>query len=166
MPHTDNKFIDDPSDEKLLRAFVTTALRVLSAVVNDDAPGFLPPFRFMYDEAKDWCRDNWNGFREAAGNVLNHLRNIQGDVWEKLHAAGLTLGHLRMKWHLWWEDLHSGIFHRIFRRLNSILKSLASAVALAECLAEYKEHVEMTMADLDQSTGFDATSLIDLDSAK
>jgi hypothetical protein len=164
MPYTDIRFIDDSSDEKLLRAFVTTAVKVISAVVNDDAPG-LRPFKFIYEGAKGWFRENWNGFREAAGNVLNRLRNIPGNLWERLHSAGLTLGHLRMKWRLWWEDLHSGFFQRIFRRLDSILKSLAAAVGLAEVLAEYKEHVEMTIDDLNGSTGFDATSLIDLNSA-
>jgi hypothetical protein len=164
MAYTPSSFIDDSSDEKLLRALVTTAVKVMSAVVNNDAPG-LGPFKFIYLDAVVWLRENWSGFKEAADKVLGQLRNISDDLWEKFHSAGLTLGHLRMKWRLWWEDLHSGKFNRILRRMNSILKSLASAIHLAECLSEYKEHVEMTIDDLERETFFDGTSLIDLDTA-
>ena len=71
-----------------------------------------------------------------------------------------------MKWRLWFEDLLSGRFNNILRRLNSILKSIATAILLGECLAEYKEHVEMTLKDLENLNVGDATGLIDLSSAE
>jgi hypothetical protein len=106
------------------------------------------------------------GFKEAADRVVNSLRNIKEDVWEKLRNAGLTWGHLKMKWQRWYDDLLSGRFNNILRRLDSILKSLATAVPLGECLAEYKEHVELTLKDLPNLNVADATGLIDLFSAE
>lgn len=71
-----------------------------------------------------------------------------------------------MKWQLWYDDLLSGRFTNILRRLNSILKSLATAIPLGECLAEYKEHVELTLKDLANLNFGDATGLIDLSAAE
>src|SRR5262249_40486996 len=47
-------------------------------------------------------------------------------------------------------------------RLNSELMRRQ----LAEVPTEYKEHVEMTIEDLNRPTGFDGTALIDLDAAE
>src|ERR1700719_902725 len=103
MPNIDNTFIDSSPDDKLLRAFVTTAVKVLSAIVNGDAPNILPPHivSFSYPTARELFQQNLNGFKEAADRVVGSLRNIAVSVWEKLHSAGLTLGHLKMKWQLW-----------------------------------------------------------------
>jgi hypothetical protein len=160
-------FIYDSPDDKLLRTFVTSAVKVVSAIVNGDAPLLLPPQRvfFTHPEAQKWFQHNWNGFKEAADRVVGSLRNIAGKIWEKLHNAGLTLGHLKMKWQLLYQDLLTGKFSNILRRLDSILKSLASAIDLAECLAEYKEHVELTIDKLQDLNVGDCTELIDLDLA-
>jgi hypothetical protein len=167
MAQIENSFIDDSADDLLVRALVTTSVRVLSAIVNGDAPDIvvLDDNSFLYPGARKWFQENWNGFKEAADRVVSGLRGMAGDVWEKLHNAGLTLGHLRMKWQLFWEDLLSGRFNLILRRMNSILKSLASVIALSECLAEYKEHVEMTIKGLETMNRPDCTGLIDLQSA-
>jgi len=166
MAQIESSFIDDSADDKLVRTFVTTAVRVLSAIVNGDAPNIvLDDNSFWYQGARQWFRDNWTGFKEAADRVVGSLRDMAGSVWEKLHNAGLTLGHLKMKWQLFWEDLLSGRFNLILRRMNSILKSLASVIEMSECLAEYKEHVEMTIKGLDNMNFGDCTGLIDLESA-
>jgi hypothetical protein len=165
MAHIESSFIDDSADDKLVRALVTTAVRVLSAIVNGDAPNIVLNVKFRYQGARQWFRDNWNGFKEAADSVVSSLRDMAGSVWEKLHNAGLTLGHLKMKWQLFWEDLLSGRLNLILRRMNSILKSLASVIELSECLAEYKEHVEMTIDGLETMNFGDCTGLIDLESA-
>jgi hypothetical protein len=166
MAQIESSFIYDSEDEKLVRAFVTTAVKVLSAIVNGDAPNIVPDVKFWYPDARQWFQENWKGFREAAERVVSSLRDMAGSVWEKLHNAGLTLGHLKMKWQLFWEDLLSGRFNLILRRMNSILKSLASVIELSECLAEYKEHVEMTIAGLENMKFGDCTGLIDLESAR
>jgi hypothetical protein len=166
MAYVNRSFIDSSPDDKLLRAFVTTGIKVVSAVVNGDSRIALHDNLFMPPEARGWFRKNWNGFNEAADRVVNSLRDIKEDVWEKLRNAGLTWGHLRMKWQLWFDDLLSGRLNNILRRLNSILKSLATAIPLGECLAEYKEHVEMTLVDLANLNVGDATPLIDLSSAE
>jgi hypothetical protein len=166
MAHIESSFIYDSADDKLVRALVTTAVRVLSAIVNGEAPTIvLDANSFWYQGARQWFQDNWNGFKEAANRVVSSLRDMAGSVWEKLHNAGLTLGHLKMKWQLFWEDLLSGRLNLILRRMNSILKSLASVIELGECLAEYKEHVEMTIAGLENMNFGDCTGLIDLESA-
>jgi hypothetical protein len=165
MAYIDRSFIDSSPDDKLLRAFVTTAVRVVSALVNGD---WVVPLKnlFQLPAAQGWFQENWTGFKEAADRVINSLRDIKEDVWEKLKNAGLTWGHLKMKWQLWFEDLLSGKFNNVLRRLNSILKSLATAIPLAECLGEYKEHVEMTLKDLATLNVGDATGLIDLSTAE
>jgi hypothetical protein len=165
MAYVDRSFIDSSPDDKLLRAFVTTGVKVVSALVWGDWI-VLPNKVFQPPAAQKWFQDNWDGFREAADRVVNSLRDIKEDVWEKLRNAGLTWGHLKMKWQLWFDDLLSGRFNNILRRLNSILKSIATAIPLGECLAEYKEHVEMTLVDLANLNVVDATSLIDLSSAE
>lgn len=165
MAHVDRSFIVSSPDDKLLRAFVTTGVRVVSALVNGD---WIVPLEslFQLPTAQGWLQENWTGFKEAANRVINSLRNIREDVWEKLRNAGLTWGHLKMKWQLWYDDLLSGRFSNILRRLNSILKSLATAIPLGECLAEYKEHVELTLKDLANLNFGDATGLIDLSAAE
>jgi hypothetical protein len=164
MAYIDRSFIDNSPDDKLLRAFVTTGVKVLSALVNEDWISF--GNLFQPPTAQRWFQDNWNGFKEAADRVVNSLRDIKEDVWEKLRNAGLTWGHLKMKWQLWYEDLLSGRFDNILRRLNSILKSLATAIQLGECLVEFKEHVEMTLKDLANLNVGDARELIDLHTAE
>lgn len=166
MTYIDRSFIDTSPDDKLLRAFVTTGVRVVSALVNGDSWIALPDNLFQPPEARGWFQENWTGFKEAADRVVSSLRDIKEDVWERLRNAGLTWGHLRMKWRLWFEDLLSGRFNNILRRLNSILKSIATAIPLGECLGEYKEHVEMTLKDLANLNVGDATGLIDLSSAE
>jgi hypothetical protein len=166
MAYVNRSFIDSSPDDKLLRAFVTTGIKVVSAFVNGDSWVALHDNLFKPPEARRWFQENWNGFKEAADRVVNSLRDIKEDVWEKLRNAGLTWGHLRMKWQLWFDDLLSGRLNNILRRLNSILKSLATAIPLCECLAEYKEHVEMTLVDLANLNIGDATPLIDLSSAE
>jgi hypothetical protein len=166
MAYVYRSFIDDPADDKLVRALVTTSVRVLSAIVRGDVSNItLDDNSFLYPGARKLFQDNWDGFKEAADRVVSSLRDMAGSVWEKLHNAGLTLGHLRMKWQLFWEDLLSGQFSLILRRINSILKSLASVIGLSECLAEYKEHVEMTIKGLEEMNFGDCTGLIDLESA-
>jgi hypothetical protein len=166
MAYVNRSFIDSSPDDKLLRAFVTTGIKVVSAIVNGDSWIALNDNLFKPAEARGWFQENWNGFKEAADRVVNSLRDIKEDVWEELRNAGLTWGHLRMKWQLWFDDLLSGRLNNILRRLNSILKSLAKAIPLGECLAEYKEHVEMTLVDLANLNVGDATPLIDLSSAE
>jgi hypothetical protein len=136
MAYMDRSFIETSPDDKLLRAFVTTGVKVVSALVNGD--WIVPLSEFQSPAAQGWFQDNWKGFKEAADRVVNSLRDIKEDLWEKLRNAGLTWGHLKMKWQLWFEDLLSGSFNNILRRLNSILKSLATAIPLGECLVEYK----------------------------
>jgi hypothetical protein len=166
MAHIDRSFIDNSSDAKLLRAFVTTAVKVMSTLVYGDSTYGLADNDFKPIEARGWFQENWKGFEEAARRVVNSLRDIKEDVWEKLRNAGLTWGHLKMKWQLFYEDLLDGSFNNILRRLNSILKSLATAVPLGECLAEYKEHVELTLVNLQNLKYGDGTGLIDLFSAE
>jgi hypothetical protein len=165
MAYVDRSFIDTSSDDKLLRAFVTTGVKVVSALVNADWRIPLDNL-FQPPVAQRWFQDNWKGFKDAADRVVNSLRDINEDVWEKLRNAGLTWGHLKMKWQLWFEDLLSGRFDNILRRLNSILKSIATAIPLGECLVEYKEHVEMTLKDSSNLNVGDATELIDLSAAE
>src|SRR5450631_2221291 len=163
-PHIPNTFIYDSPDDKLLRAFITSAVRLVSAIVNEDAPNILGPGRvfFANKAVRQLFQDNWNGFKEAADRVVGSLRDIKEDVWEKIHSAGLTLGHLKLKWQLWWDDLLSGNFSRILRRLDSILKSFASFIPYAECLAEFKEHVELSVENLQDFNAGDCTGLIEL----
>ncbi|MBV8904204.1 MAG: hypothetical protein JOZ22_11270 [Acidobacteriia bacterium] len=166
MALVESSFINTSSDDLLLRAFVATAVRVLNAIVNGDTQNTAGyDTSFVYPNARQLFQDNWNGFKEAADKVVGTLRDISSALWEKLQNAGLTLGHLRMKWFLLWQDLLSGRWNLILRRVDSILKSLASAIGLGECLAEYKEHVEMTITGLEKMTGGDCTGFIDLESA-
>lgn len=162
----DRTFIETSPDDKLLRAFVTTGVRVLNALVHGDPSILLPGNPFQPPESRGWFQANWDGFKQAADRVVHSLRDIGEEVWEKLRNAGLTWGHLRMKWQLWFEDLLSGRFDHILRRLNSILKSLATAIPLAECLGEYKEHIEMSLKDPANLNVGDATGFIDLYSAE
>jgi len=166
MAYVDRSFIDSSPDDKLLRAFVTTGVKLVSAFVNGDPWIAFHDNLFNPPEARGRFQENWDGFKAAADRVVDSLRDIKEDVWEKLRNAGLTWGHLNMKWQLWFDDLLSGRVNNILRRLNSILKSLATAIPLSECLAEYKEHVEITLVDLANLNVGDATSLIDLSSAE
>jgi len=165
MAYVDGSFIEASPDDKLLRAFVTTGVKVLSAFVNGD---WIVRFDHLFEPpaAQKWFQDNWSGFKDAADRVVNSLRDIREDMWEKLRNAGLTSGQLKMKWQLWYDDLLSGRFNNILRRLNSILKSLATVISLAECLAEYKEQVEITLKGLGNENRGDATGLIDILSAE
>ena len=75
---------------------MTTGVRVVSALANGDSWIALPDNLFQPPEARGWFQENWTGFKKAADCVVNSLRDIKEDVWEKLRNAGLTWGHLRM----------------------------------------------------------------------
>jgi hypothetical protein len=54
-----------------------------------------------------------------------------------------------MKWKLLDLDLIGGFLGRVLKRLNSLLGSLAKAIFAVELLKEYKDHIEISIEDLD-----------------
>ena len=86
------------------------------------------------------------------------MKNCTPRLWSELERSGLIGSQLAMKWNLLDLDVIAGFLGRVLKRLNSILGSLAKAIFAVEVLKEFKDHVEISIKDLEASS-LDFTTL-------
>ena len=94
--------------------------------------------------------DGWQDIQTTTDATLRRLENCTPRLWSELERSGLIGNQPVMKKTLLDLDLKAGVLWRVLKRLNSLLGSLAKAIFGVEIIKEYKDHVEISIKDLDQ----------------
>lgn len=136
------KRIRNDNDLRILKRVINTARNVLHHLVFEDSTPVALDLRPALQEG-------WPDAARSADSALNRLENCTPRLWSELERVGLIGSQLRMKWTLLDLDLNAGLLGRVLKRLNSILSSLAKAIFVVEVLKEFKDHVEISITDLD-----------------
>ena len=143
------------NDISRLRHIVTTARDLLHHLV-------FGKHDLITLELRQPLQDGWPDVQATTDATLRRLENCTPRLWSELERSGLIGNQLSMKKSLLDLDLKSGFLARVLKRLNSLLGSLAKAIFVVDVIKEYKDHVEISINDLDQQR-LDFTSIVQSD---
>lgn len=152
---------DDRRDIARLRSLLRSIRALLSWLVQDS--NFVPrDIRGAFGEVLPLVQKRL----DAADNVIGSIKNTDNEVWRRLDEAGLTGIALNLKWMLWRRTgmaaaaappiaqvvpASRGFVARklqpLLKLTNSLLGSFLKAIPGVELVKEYKEGVEVVVAD-------------------